>query len=33
VHEAEWREPHIDAAFDGVWRLVLAGLINDGEMR
>jgi hypothetical protein len=33
VHAAEWRDPQIDAAFDGVWRLVLAGLVNSGETR
>lgn len=27
MHASEWRDPHIDAAFDDVWRLVLAGLV------
>lgn len=26
VHAAEWRDPGIDAAFEGVWMLVLSGL-------
>ena len=26
VHAAEWADPQIDAAFEGVWALVLAGL-------
>jgi AcrR family transcriptional regulator len=26
VHAAEWSDPGIDAAFDGVWRLVIEGL-------
>lgn len=26
VHAAEWRDPGIDAAFEGVWTLVLSGL-------
>jgi hypothetical protein len=27
VHTPEWREPGVDAAFDGVWRLVMEELI------
>jgi Tetracyclin repressor-like, C-terminal domain len=26
VHAAEWSDPDIDAAFDGVWSLILVGL-------
>jgi hypothetical protein len=26
VHAPEWRDPGIDAAFEGVWRLVMEGL-------
>lgn len=26
VHAAQWSDPGIDAAFEGVWSLVLAGL-------
>ncbi len=26
VHASEWSDPGIDAAFEGVWSLVLAGL-------
>jgi tetracycline repressor-like protein len=32
VHAPEWRDPGIDAAFEGVWRLVMEGLrVRDAE--
>jgi Tetracyclin repressor-like, C-terminal domain len=29
AHAAEWADPNLDAAFGGVWRLILAGLGGD----
>ena len=31
VHAPEWRDPGVDAAFDGVWRLVMEGLAAPGN--
>jgi AcrR family transcriptional regulator len=33
VHAAQWSDPGIDAAFEGVWSLVLAGLGASDEAR
>lgn len=31
AHASEWQNPAIDADFNQVWRLVLAGLVTDGS--
>jgi AcrR family transcriptional regulator len=30
AHAAEWSDPEIDVAFEGVWSLVTAALVSDG---
>ncbi|MBD3883641.1 TetR family transcriptional regulator [Phormidium tenue FACHB-886] len=32
AHAAEWSDPAIDADFDQVWRLVIAGLVHQKEL-
>jgi hypothetical protein len=33
VHAAEWSDPGIDAAFEGMWRLVMEGLCTPTRER